>query len=104
MIIFKKQYEKARIGTAGIDSDEGLKALLDEAKALVNRAGQGVKGERSPVTMIEKIQISDTTKLVQKLIMDIDRDVKKGRPYDKDREKLETAVSALRTSIENILD
>ncbi|MCR5356016.1 MAG: hypothetical protein K6E63_01295 [Lachnospiraceae bacterium] len=86
-----------------MEADEDLKALIDEAMALVERAGQGVKGERSPVTMIEKIQISDTTKLVQKLIMDIDRDVKKGRPYDKDREKLKNAVLALRTSIDNIL-
>ncbi len=102
MIIFKKAYDKAGNQDLTVADDE-LNALLEEAKSLVERAGQGVKSERSPVTMIEKIQISDTTKLVQKLIMDVTKDIKKGRSYDKDREKLEKAVIALRTSIENIL-
>ena len=103
MIIFKKQYERVNaIKDEAID-DEGLRELLDEAHALVVRAGEGVKSERSPVTIVEKMQISDATKLVEKLMIDIAKDVKKGRPADKDCEKLKKAVTALKTSIDNIL-
>lgn len=101
MIIFKKQYERA--GRALETQDEELRSLLNEAAGLIERAGQGVKRERSPVTMVEKIQISDAVKLVKKLMIDIDRDMLKGRPVDKNREKLEKAVTALKTSIDNIL-
>ncbi|MCR5508244.1 MAG: hypothetical protein K6F34_06120 [Lachnospiraceae bacterium] len=104
MIIFRKQYERSKLNGAGEIKDEELAALLGEAGALVERAGQGVKGDRSPVTMAEKIQISDTTKLVQKLIIELSKDIKKGRSTEKNRDKLKKAVVALRTSIENILD
>lgn len=101
MIIFRRQYEKN--GSGQEVADEGLKGLLNEAESLVKRAEQGVKKERSPITIVEKVQISDTTKLVKKLMIDINRDIKKGRPYDKNRVKLENAVLALKTSIDNIL-
>jgi hypothetical protein len=101
MIIFRRQYEKN--GSGQEVADEGLKGLLNEAASLVKRAEQGVKKERSPITIVEKVQISDTTKLVKKLMIDINRDIKKGRPYDKNRVKLENAVLALKTSIDNIL-
>ena len=101
MIIFKKQYDKT-VNT-GVETDEEVRLLLEEAKDLVKRAGQGVKSERSPLTIVEKVQISDTTKLVQKLIIDLTKDISKGRPADKNKEKLENAVKALRTSIDNIL-
>ena len=68
MIIFKKQYDKT-VNT-NIEAGEELRDLLNEAEALVVRAGQGVKSERAPLTIVEKVQISDTTKLVQKLIID----------------------------------
>ena len=104
MIIFRKQYEEARKGkTADKGIDEELRTLLDEADALTKRADEGVKRERSPLTIVEKVQISDTTKLVKRLIIDINRDMEKGRAADKNREKLERAVTALKTSIENIL-
>ena len=104
MIIFRKQYEEARKGkTADKGIDEELRNLLDEADALTKRADEGVKRERSPLTIVEKVQISDTTKLVKRLIIDINRDMEKGRAADKNREKLERAVTALKTSIENIL-
>jgi hypothetical protein len=104
MIIFRKQYEEARKGkTSDKGIDEELRNLLDEADALTKRADEGVKRERSPLTIVEKVQISDTTKLVKRLIIDINRDMEKGRAADKNREKLERAVTALKTSIENIL-
>lgn len=104
MIIFRKKYEDACAnGAAGTGTDEGLNALIKEAEALIERSEQGVKSERSPITIVEKVQISDTTKLVKKLIIDTGKDIEKGRPTDKNREKLEKAVIALRTSIENIL-
>ncbi len=102
MIIFKKQYDKT-VNT-NIEAGEELRDLLNEAEALVVRAGQGVKSERAPLTIVEKVQISDTTKLVQKLIIDLNKDIKKGRSTEKSREKLEKAVEALRTSIINILE
>ena len=102
MIIFKKQFERAN--AAGEENtDEELKALLEEAGALVARAEQGVKSDRSPITIVEKIQMSDTTKLVKKLMIDISADIKKGRPVDDKREKLIAASAALRTSIDRIL-
>ena len=101
MIILKKQYEKS-INT-GTMADEELSGLLDEAKALVGRAGEGVKSDRAPMTLVEKIQINDTEKLVKKLIMDLSKDISKGRNTDKNKEKLKKAVNALRTSIDNIL-
>ena len=101
MIIFKRQYDKTV--NAGVEADEELRNLLDEAEALVRQAGEGVKSERSPLTIVEKVQISDTTKLVQRLIIDINRDIKKGRSVEKNREKLKKATEALRTSILNIL-
>ncbi len=101
MIILKKQYEKAKAGD-GIKEEE-VKALLDEADALVVRAKEGVKSERSPITIVEKIQISDTTKQVEKLIIDISKDIRKQRPADKNCEKLKKAMIALKTGIENIL-
>ena len=102
MIIFRKQYEKT-LNTCAEASEE-LKALLDEAESLVKRAGEGVKSERSPLTIVEKVQISDTVKLVQKLIIDVTKDIKKGKSTEKNREKLEKAVTALRTTIMNILE
>lgn len=101
MIIFKKQYEK-KINT-DIEAVEELRGLFDEAKALVERAGEGVKSERAPITLVEKIQINDTVKLVQKLMMDLSKDISKGRNTEKNEEKLKKAVDALRTSIDNIL-
>ncbi len=101
MIIFRKQYENA--GSGVNVADDELKELLDEAQAMVERAGEGVKSERSPITIVEKVQISDTTALVKKLIIDVNRDIKKGRPADKNTEKLKNAVLALKTSIDNIL-
>ncbi len=102
MIIFKKQYDNAseRINE---DIDDGLKALLETADKLVKRAQKGVMSERSPITLIEKVQINDTAKLVKKLIIDIDKDIKKGRSTDKNEDRLRTAVVALQTSIDNIL-
>ncbi|MCR5001881.1 MAG: hypothetical protein K6A71_08815 [Lachnospiraceae bacterium] len=102
MVIFKRQYDKTV--NSNLEADEDLAALIREAESLVERAGQGVKSERSPLTIVEKVQISDTTKLVQKLIIDINKDIKKGRSAGKSREKLEKAVEALRTSIINILE
>ncbi len=101
MIIFKKQYEK-NINTCKA-AGEGPGGLLDEAKALVERAGEGVKSDRAPLTLVEKIQINDTVKLVQKLMMDLSKDINKGRNTEKNEEKLKKAVAALRTSIDNIL-
>ncbi|MBQ7482327.1 MAG: hypothetical protein IJT80_10685 [Lachnospiraceae bacterium] len=101
MIIFRRQYENA--GSGVNVADDELKELLDEAQAMVERAGEGVKSERSPITIVEKVQISDTTALVKKLIIDVNRDIKKGRPADKNKEKLKNAVLALKTSIDNIL-
>ncbi len=101
MIIFRRQYENA--GSGVNVADDELKELLDEAQAMVERAGEGVKSERSPITIVEKVQISDTTALVKKLIIDVNRDIKKGRPADKNTEKLKNAVLALKTSIDNIL-
>lgn len=101
MIIFKKQYEK-NINT-NTETGEELGSLLDEAKALVKRAGEGVKSDRAPITLVEKIQINDTVKLVQKLTMDLSKDISRGRNTDKNEEKLKKAVKALRTSIDNIL-
>ena len=101
MIIFRIQYENA--GSGVNVADDELKELLDEAQAMVERAGEGVKSERSPITIVEKVQISDTTALVKKLIIDVNRDIKKGRPADKNKEKLKNAVLALKTSIDNIL-
>lgn len=101
MIIFRRQYENA--GSGVNIADDELKELLDEAQAMVERAGEGVKSERSPITIVEKVQISDTTALVKKLIIDVNRDIKKGRPADKNTEKLKNAVLALKTSIDNIL-
>ncbi len=101
MIIFKRQYDK--IGNTKIEANEELKCLLDEARSLIERAGQGVKSERSPITLVEKIQISDTVKLVQKLSMELAKDINKGRNTDKNEEKLRKAADALRTSIDNIL-
>lgn len=101
MIIFRRQYENAGSGVNVADGE--LKELLDEAQAMVERAGEGVKSERSPITIVEKVQISDTTALVKKLIIDVNRDIKKGRPADKNTEKLKNAVLALKTSIDNIL-
>lgn len=101
MIIFRRQYENAVSGVNVADNE--LKELLDEAQAMVERAGEGVKSERSPITIVEKVQISDTTALVKKLIIDVNRDIKKGRPADKNKEKLKNAVLALKTSIDNIL-
>ena len=104
MIIFRKKYENACVlGEAGKCPDDELAALIKEADALIRRSEQGVMSSRSPITIAEKVQISDTTKLVKKLIIDIGKDIEKGRPTDKNREKLEKAVTALRTSIENIL-
>jgi hypothetical protein len=102
MIIFKKQYDKT-VNT-NVEADEELLSLLKEAELLVERAGQGVKSERAPLTIVEKVQISDTVKLVQKLIIDLSADIKKGRSTDKNRDKLEKAVVALKTSISNILE
>ena len=101
MIIFRRQYENA--GSGVNVADDKLKELLDEAQAMVERAGEGVESERSPITIVEKVQISDTTALVKKLIIDVNRDIKKGRPADKNTEKLKNAVLALKTSIDNIL-
>ncbi|MCR5407176.1 MAG: hypothetical protein K6E88_10370 [Lachnospiraceae bacterium] len=101
MIIFRRQYENA--GSGVNVADDELKELLDEAQAMVERAGEGVKSERSPITIVEKVQISDTTALVKKLIIDVNRDIKKGRSADKNTEKLKNAVLALKTSIDNIL-
>ncbi len=101
MIIFKRQYDRA--GKAMESADEELRELLNEAAMLVERAGQGVKSERSPVTIVEKVQLSDATKLVKKLIIEINRDISRGRPTDKNRDKLKKAVIVLRTSIDNIL-
>ena len=101
MIIFRRQYENA--GSGVNVADDELKELLNEAQAMVERAGEGVKSERSPITIVEKVQISDTTALVKKLIIDVNRDIKKGRPADKNTEKLKNAVLALKTSIDNIL-
>ncbi len=101
MIIFRKQYENA--GSGVNVADDELKELLNEAQAMVERAGEGVKSERSPITIVEKVQISDTTALVKKLIIDVNRDIKKGRPADKNTEKLKNAVLALKTSIDNSL-
>ena len=101
MIIFKKQYEK-KINSK-METDVELSSLLDEAKSLVERAGEGVKSQRSPLTLVEKIQINDTVKLVQKLIIDLSKDISKGRKPDRNEEKLKRAVEALRTSIDNIL-
>ena len=101
MIIFRRQYENA--GSGVNVADDELKELLYEAHAMVERAGEGVKSERSPITIVEKVQISDTTALVKKLIIDVNRDIKKGRPADKNTEKLKNAVLALKTSIDNIL-
>lgn len=101
MIIFRRQYENA--GSGVNVADDELKELLDEAQAMVERAGEGVKSERSPITIVEKVQISDTTALVKKLIINVNRDIKKGRPADKNKEKLKNAVLALKTSIDNIL-
>ena len=101
MIIFKKQYEKSiNPGTA---AGEELADLLDEARALVERAGEGVKSDRAPITLVEKIQISDTVKLVQKLMIVLTKDINRGRNTDKNEEKLKRAVEALKTSIDNIL-
>ena len=102
MIIFKKQYEKTL--NTSVEANEELKGLLDEAESLVKRAGEGVKSERSPLTIVEKVQISDTVKLTQKLIIDVTKDIKKGKSTEKNREKLEKAVTALRTTIQNILE
>lgn len=101
MIIFRKQYENA--GSEVNAADEELKELLNEAQVLLKRAAEGVKSERSPITIVEKVQINDTTAIVKKLIIDINRDLKKGRPADKNKEKLKNAVLALKTSIDNIL-
>ena len=102
MIIFKKQYNDAS-GKANENIGDELKLLLETAGKLVKRAEQGVVSERSPITLIEKVQISDTVKLVKKLIIDIDKDIGKGRNTDKNEEKLKDAVVALQTSIDNIL-
>ena len=102
MIIFKKKYEEAG-RAADKDIDEELKELMKKAGELVDRAGKGVLSERSPITLIEKVQINDTVKLVKKLMIDIDSDIKKGRDTGKDKEKLKNAVTALGTSIDNIL-
>ncbi len=101
MIIFKKQYEKNI--NAGMAAGEELADLLDEARALVERAGEGVKSDRSPITLVEKIQINDTVKLVQKLMIVLIKDINRGRNTDKNEEKLKRAVEALKTSIDNIL-
>ena len=104
MIIFKKQYENVCLhNSENGPVNEELAALLREASELVSRAEQGVKSDRSPITLIEKVQIRDTTKLVQKLIIDINKDTAKGRNTDRNAEKLKNAVIALRTSVENIL-
>ncbi|MBR4719189.1 MAG: hypothetical protein IKP31_02975 [Lachnospiraceae bacterium] len=104
MIIFRKKYEEAcASGVSGTGAAEELAVQIKEAEALVERSEQGVMSSRSPITIVEKVQISDTTKLVKKLIIDISKDIEKGRPTDSNREKLDKAVSALKTSIENIL-
>ena len=82
---------------------EELADLLDEARALVERAKEGVKSDRSPITLVEKIQINDTVKLVQKLMIVLIKDINRGRNTDKNEEKLKRAVEALKTSIDNIL-
>ena len=101
MIIFKKQYEKSSEISTAIDGE--LSAMLDEARALIERAGKGVVSERSPITLVEKVQISDTVKLVKKLIIDVTKDIEKGRDTTKNADKLKKASKALRTSIDNIL-
>ncbi len=102
MIIFKKQFEKTgKIKKEGIDKE--TEALLEEAKSLVERAGQGVKSDRSPITLIEKVQMSDTTKLVKKYMIDLTKDIEKGRDMAGNADKLRKAVAALKTSIDNIL-
>lgn len=103
MIIFRKQYDKAKAEADNDIYDPQLKGLLEEAAALVSRAGEGVKSERSPLTIVEKVQIRDTTKLVEKLMIDINKDISRGRPADKNCEKLKKAMTALKTGIENIL-
>ena len=50
MIIFRRQYENA--GSGVNVADDELKELLDEAQAMVERAGEGVKSERSPITIV----------------------------------------------------
>lgn len=102
MIIFKKQFDNAS-GKVNENISEELKALLESAGKLVKRAERGVVSDRSPITLIEKVQINDTVKLVKKLIIDINKDIDKGRNTDKNEEKLRNAVVALQTSIENIL-
>jgi hypothetical protein len=103
MIIFKKQFEKVNTGDGAGIKEGPLFDLMNEAGELVKRADKGVVSERSPITLVEKMQINDTVKLVKKLMIDLDRDVKKGRDTDKDADRLRKAVTALRTSIDNIL-
>ena len=101
MIIFKKQYEKNLQSKTPVDGE--LSALLDEARALVERAGKGVLSERAPITLVEKVQISDTVKLVKKLIIELNKDIDRGRDTARNADKLKKAVTALKTSIDNIL-
>ena len=96
MLIFKKQYEKA---TSVNSMNPEVAALVEEAKELVKLANKGVQKERSPITLIEKVQINDTVKLVEKLIIDISR----GKKVEKNSDMLKKAVVCLKTSIENIL-
>ena len=95
MLIFRKSYDAAKTDNL----PEDVKLQIDEARELVERANKGVLSERSPITLIERVQISDTTKLVEKLIIDICR----GKNIKSNSEKLEKAVICLKTSIDNIL-
>ena len=98
MLIFKSQYEKAKQKKNKELSPE-VAMKLEEAKLLVERANEGVLSERSPITLIEKVQVRDTTKMVEKLIIEFS----KGKDTKANLEKLDKAMTCLRTSIDNIL-
>ncbi len=102
MIIFKKDYESVSKNYKDYMDDE-LNELMDSAQKLVLRVEQGVQSERSPITLIEKVQINDTVKAVKKLMIDITKDLKKGRDVEVNKVKLGKALIALETSIEHIL-
>ena len=98
MIIMPGSYSRVDFSN-NTKLDEETLDKLKRAMELVSIAKKGVTIERGPLTLVEKSQMSDTTKMVEKIVIDF----YKGRDNEKNRKKLDNAIVALKTSIENIL-
>ena len=98
MIIFKGTYEKVNFDN-NTTLDPELINKLKEAMAIVEESKQGVTCNRSPLTLVEISQINDTTKALEKVIIDF----YKGKATKKNRKMLDNYMVSLRTSVDNIL-